>query len=90
MEIKKYAALIFNKYIFYKNCLCIRFLLLESNIAEGCSAAPTGFKGHNKMCIFQEEIFVPIFLLVNLKTLTKFPSFSIRNKKWTSLRVHFL
>lgn len=40
---------------------------LEGDQAEGYYVAPTVFKGHNKMRIFQEEIFGPVLAVTTFK-----------------------
>ncbi|EZP60992.1 aldehyde dehydrogenase [Exiguobacterium sp. RIT341] len=42
--------------------------MLEGNLAEGYYIQPTIFKGHNKMRIFQEEIFGPVLSVTTFKT----------------------
>lgn len=41
---------------------------LEGELAEGYYIKPTVFKGHNKMRIFQEEIFGPVVSVTTFKT----------------------
>ena len=41
---------------------------LEGDLAEGYYIKPTLFKGHNKMRIFQEEIFGPVLAVTTFKT----------------------
>jgi len=41
---------------------------LEGDLAEGYYIQPTLFKGHNKMRIFQEEIFGPVLAVTTFKT----------------------
>lgn len=41
---------------------------LEGELAEGYYIQPTVFKGHNKMRIFQEEIFGPVLSVTTFKT----------------------
>lgn len=41
---------------------------LEGNLSEGYYIKPTLFKGHNKMRIFQEEIFGPVLAVTTFKT----------------------
>ena len=41
---------------------------LEGDLAEGYYIKPTVFKGHNKMRIFQEEIFGPVVSVTTFKT----------------------
>jgi len=41
---------------------------LEGNLANGYYIQPTIFKGHNKMRIFQEEIFGPVTCVTTFKT----------------------
>lgn len=41
---------------------------LEGELANGCYIEPTIFKGHNKMRIFQEEIFGPVLAVTTFKT----------------------
>lgn len=41
---------------------------LEGELAEGYYIKPTLFKGHNKMRIFQEEIFGPVLAVTTFKT----------------------
>lgn len=41
---------------------------LEGDLAEGYYVKPTVFKGHNKMRIFQEEIFGPVVAVTTFKT----------------------
>jgi aldehyde dehydrogenase len=41
---------------------------LEGNLAGGYYIKPTLFKGHNKMRIFQEEIFGPVLAVTTFKT----------------------
>lgn len=41
---------------------------LEGDLAEGYYVKPTVFKGHNKMRIFQEEIFGPVVSVTTFKT----------------------
>lgn len=41
---------------------------LEGDFAEGYYIKPTIFKGHNKMRIFQEEIFGPVVAVTTFKT----------------------
>lgn len=40
---------------------------LEGELAGGCYVKPTIFKGHNKMKIFQEEIFGPVLAVTTFK-----------------------
>ncbi|RDU72737.1 aldehyde dehydrogenase [Helicobacter aurati] len=40
---------------------------LGGDLANGCYIKPTIFKGHNKMRIFQEEIFGPVLALTTFK-----------------------
>ncbi len=42
--------------------------MLEGDLAEGYYIQPTIFKGHNKMRIFQEEIFGPVLSVTTFKT----------------------
>ena len=42
--------------------------MLEGDLAEGYYIKPTVFKGHNKMRIFQEEIFGPVVSVTTFKT----------------------
>ena len=42
--------------------------LLEGDLAGGYYIQPTIFKGHNKMRIFQEEIFGPVLAVTTFKT----------------------
>ncbi|MFA5809185.1 MAG: aldehyde dehydrogenase [Thermoleophilia bacterium] len=42
--------------------------LLEGDLADGYYIQPTLFKGHNKMRIFQEEIFGPVLAVTTFKT----------------------
>ncbi|MDF1485274.1 aldehyde dehydrogenase family protein [Ramlibacter sp. H39-3-26] len=42
--------------------------LLDGNLAGGYYVKPTVFKGHNKMRIFQEEIFGPVLSVTTFKT----------------------
>lgn len=42
--------------------------VLEGDFAEGYYIKPTVFKGHNKMRIFQEEIFGPVVAVTTFKT----------------------
>ncbi|MGB4673841.1 MAG: aldehyde dehydrogenase [Azovibrio sp.] len=42
--------------------------VLEGELAEGYYIQPTLFKGHNKMRIFQEEIFGPVLAVTTFKT----------------------
>ncbi|ANU14295.1 Aldehyde dehydrogenase [Planococcus halocryophilus Or1] len=41
---------------------------LEGDLAEGYYIQPTVFKGHNKMRVFQEEIFGPVVSVTTFKT----------------------
>ncbi|WP_404405487.1 aldehyde dehydrogenase [Pelagibacterium halotolerans] len=41
--------------------------MLEGDLAEGYYVKPTVFKGHNKMRIFQEEIFGPVVSVTTFK-----------------------
>jgi aldehyde dehydrogenase len=41
---------------------------LEGDLADGYYIKPTLFKGHNKMRIFQEEIFGPVLAVTTFKT----------------------
>lgn len=41
---------------------------LEGDLANGCYIKPTIFKGHNKMRIFQEEIFGPVLAVTTFKS----------------------
>jgi len=41
---------------------------LEGDLAKGYYIKPTIFKGHNKMRIFQEEIFGPVLAVITFKT----------------------
>ena len=41
--------------------------LLEGDLAGGYYVRPTVFKGHNKMRIFQEEIFGPVLSVTTFK-----------------------
>ncbi|HSI68582.1 MAG TPA: aldehyde dehydrogenase, partial [Planococcus sp. (in: firmicutes)] len=41
---------------------------LEGDLAEGYYIKPTVFKGHNKMRVFQEEIFGPVVAVTTFKT----------------------
>ena len=41
---------------------------LEGDLAGGYYIQPTLFKGHNKMRIFQEEIFGPVVCVTTFKT----------------------
>jgi aldehyde dehydrogenase len=41
---------------------------LEGDLAEGYYVKPTIFKGHNKMRVFQEEIFGPVVSVTTFKT----------------------
>jgi len=43
-------------------------LELEGELAEGYYVKPTVFEGHNKMRIFQEEIFGPVLSVAKFKT----------------------
>ncbi|ASK98583.1 aldehyde dehydrogenase family protein [Xanthomonas campestris pv. merremiae] len=40
---------------------------LDGDLAEGFYVKPTVFKGHNKMRVFQEEIFGPVVLVTTFK-----------------------
>ncbi|WP_445722035.1 aldehyde dehydrogenase family protein [Flavobacterium sp.] len=42
--------------------------ILEGDLKEGYYIQPTVFKGHNKMRIFQEEIFGPVLAVTTFKT----------------------
>ncbi|MDN3448578.1 aldehyde dehydrogenase family protein [Planococcus sp. APC 3906] len=42
--------------------------VLEGDLAEGYYIKPTVFKGHNKMRVFQEEIFGPVVSVTTFKT----------------------
>ncbi|MFC5559558.1 aldehyde dehydrogenase [Ureibacillus thermophilus] len=42
--------------------------ILDGELAEGYYIQPTVFKGHNKMRIFQEEIFGPVVAVTTFKT----------------------
>ncbi len=42
--------------------------MLEGDLTEGYYIQPTIFKGHNKMRIFQEEIFGPVLSVTTFKT----------------------
>ncbi|WP_214854280.1 aldehyde dehydrogenase [Exiguobacterium sp. s130] len=42
--------------------------MLEGDLAEGYYIQPTIFKGHNKVRIFQEEIFGPVLSVTTFKT----------------------
>lgn len=42
--------------------------VLEGELAEGYYIKPTVFKGHNKMRVFQEEIFGPVVSVTTFKT----------------------
>jgi aldehyde dehydrogenase len=42
--------------------------VLEGDLKEGYYIQPTVFKGHNKMRIFQEEIFGPVLAVTTFKT----------------------
>jgi len=42
--------------------------ILEGDLAEGYYVKPTVFKGHNKMRIFQEEIFGPVVSVTTFST----------------------
>lgn len=42
--------------------------VLEGDLADGYYIQPTLFKGHNKMRIFQEEIFGPVLAVTTFKT----------------------
>ncbi|WP_329468685.1 aldehyde dehydrogenase [Exiguobacterium sp. 9-2] len=42
--------------------------MLEGDLADGYYIQPTIFKGHNKMRIFQEEIFGPVLSVTTFKT----------------------
>ena len=44
-------------------------LHLEGDLEDGFYVQPTVFKGHNKMRIFQEEIFGPVLSVTSFKTL---------------------
>lgn len=41
--------------------------ILDGDLANGCYIKPTIFKGHNKMQIFQEEIFGPVLAVTTFK-----------------------
>lgn len=41
---------------------------LQGDLADGYYIKPTVFKGHNKMRIFQEEIFGPVVAVTTFKT----------------------
>ncbi|REM13724.1 aldehyde dehydrogenase family protein, partial [Mycobacterium tuberculosis] len=41
---------------------------LEGDLAGGFYVKPTVFKGHNKMRVFQEEIFGPVVSVTTFKT----------------------
>lgn len=42
--------------------------MLDGDLSQGYYIQPTLFKGHNKMRIFQEEIFGPVLAVTTFKT----------------------